>query len=331
MWTTRNSESSVNQFEKIIKKDIVLFDKQFNNVLSKKASTLYSITKYISQSSGKKIRPICTILASGLCNKITEKTNRAAILIELLHTATLVHDDIVDDAQLRRGLLSINSIWKNKIAVLTGDYFLAKGLHLAVSNQDYDILSLISETVQRIVEGELMQIEKTKQLNLTEKDYYEIISLKTATLFQCAFESGGISAFADKITLEKLKKLGLIIGILFQIRDDVLDYSDSTISGKKQGNDIQEGKINLPLLYSISNMTFFEKNQVFRILRKKRNSKKEIDLVVEIVKKYKGIDTAMHDMQKYYKQALSILQSFQSNRYKESMILLLNFLIERNK
>ena len=263
MWTTCNSKSIVNKFEKIIQKEIELFDKKFKQTLSSKGSLLYKITKYVSQSSGKKIRPICTILASGLNNNITDKTYRSAILIELLHTATLIHDDIVDDAQLRRGNLSINAVWKNKISVLTGDYFLAKGLQLAVFHKDYDILNFISEVVQEIVEGELLQIEKTKKLNLTEEDYFQIINLKTASLFQCSFKIGAISSTANKITTDNLSELGLIIGNIFQIKDDILDYQNNTLTGKQSGNDIKEGKINLPLLYALKKMNFLEKKSSF--------------------------------------------------------------------
>ena len=319
------------KFEKIIKKDINFFDKEFQNILSTKASLLYKVTKYVSHSSGKRIRPICTIIASGIVNNITEQTYRAAILIELLHTATLIHDDIVDDAQLRRGVLSINTIWKNKTAVLTGDYFLAKGLQLAVIHKDYDVLNSISEVVQKIVEGELFQIEKTKQLNLTEEDYFKIIKLKTASLFQCAFQVGGAASKADQATMLKLSTLGVIVGNLFQIKDDILDYDSTRNTGKKSGNDIEEGKINLPLLYSMQKMNFTEKNQVYRILRKKINSKKEINLVQQKVLKYQGIMKAQKMIDKNFNQAIDVLDTFENNNYKEALKLLLGFLIERNK
>jgi len=321
----------VYKFEKIIKKDINFFDKEFQNILSTKASLLYKVTKYVSHSSGKRIRPICTIIASGIVNNITEQTYRAAILIELLHTATLIHDDIVDDAQLRRGVLSINTIWKNKTAVLTGDYFLAKGLQLAVIHKDYDVLNSISEVVQKIVEGELFQIEKTKQLNLTEEDYFKIIKLKTASLFQCAFQVGGAASKADQATMLKLSTLGVIVGNLFQIKDDILDYDSTRNTGKKSGNDIEEGKINLPLLYSMQKMNFTEKNQVYRILRKKINSKKEINLVQQKVLKYQGIMKAQKMIDKNFNQAIDVLDTFENNNYKEALKLLLGFLIERNK
>ena len=321
----------MNKFEKIIQQEIKLFDKKFKQTLSAKASLLYKITKYISSSSGKKIRPICTILSSGLSGNISSKTYRSAILIELLHTATLIHDDIVDNAQLRRGNLSLNAVWKNKISVLTGDYFLAKGLQLAVLNKDYDVLNFISEVVQNIVEGELLQIEKTKKLNITEEDYFQIINYKTASLFQCSFKVGAIAAEANKNTIDSLSELGLTIGNIFQIKDDILDYQNSKKSGKQSGNDIAEGKINLPLLYALKKMNLGEKNRVYRLLRKKTNSREEIKFVQNKVLKYKGIEDSVAVMQKNYKQAINILDAFPINNYQKAIKLLLSFLIERKK
>ena len=249
-----------------IQKELDVFNQQFQAALSTKAVLLHKITNYLNKSPGKKIRPICTILSAGLINNISDKTYRGAVLVELLHTATLIHDDIVDDAQLRRSALSINTIWKNKIAVLTGDYFLAKGLKLAVQCSDYDILLLISNVVQEIVEGELIQIEKTKKLNLKEEDYYKIISLKTGSLFQTSFSIGALNANADNTKIKQLQTLGMNIGMLFQIKDDILDYSSkSLISGKSFGNDIKEGKINLPLLFSLKKMNLLEKQKVYKI------------------------------------------------------------------
>lgn len=321
----------MNKFEKIIQEEIKLFDTKFKQTLSSKASLLYRITKHVSRSSGKKIRPICTILSSGLSVNISEKTYRSAILIELLHTATLIHDDIVDDAQLRRGGLSLNAVWKNKISVLTGDYFLAKGLQLAVAHKDYDVLNLISEVVQKIVEGELLQIEKTKKLNLTEEDYFKIINLKTASLFQCSFKAGAIAAEANVSIIDNLSELGLIIGNIFQIKDDILDYDISNKSGKQLGNDIAEGKINLPLLYAIKKMNLVEKNRVYRLLRKKTTSREEITFVQNKVLKYQGIQEAEEIMEKNYRKALSILNNFPSNNYQKAIKLLLSFLIERKR
>ena len=244
----------------------------------------------------------------------------------------MVHDDIVDDAQLRRSFFSINTIWKNKISVLSGDYFLAKGLSLAVQHKDYDILQLVSETVEKIVEGELYQIEKTKKLNLKEEDYFKIIKLKTAVLFQCCFKIGGSLITNQKENFEKLEKLGLLFGMLFQIRDDILDYRIELVNtGKVSGNDIKEGKINLPLLYALEKMSIIEKNKVYRILRKKSNTKHEIQLVENLVIKHKGIDRAMVIIETYFSQAKSILLSFPESRYRVTLLLLLDFLINRTK
>ena len=319
-------------FLKNIEKEITYFDIKFKEALSTKATILHKITNYLFTSSGKKIRPICTLLAAGLIGGLNEKVYRGAVLIELIHTATLVHDDIVDDAQLRRSFFSINTIWKNKISVLSGDYFLAKGLSLAVKHKDYDILQLVSETVEKIVEGELYQIDKTKKLNLKEEDYFKIIKLKTAVLFQCCFKIGGSLITNQKENFDKLEKLGLLFGMLFQIRDDILDYRIELVNtGKVSGNDIKEGKINLPLLYALEKMSIIEKNQVYRILRKKSNTKHEIKLVENLVIKYKGIDRAMVIIETYFSQAKSILLSFPESRYRVTLLLLLDFLINRTK
>ncbi len=317
------------EFQKIIKEDVQLFDKKFKEILSTKSELLYKVTSYLSKNSGKQIRPVCAIIASGLINNITDKTYRSAILIELIHTATLVHDDIVDDAQIRRSKLSINTIWKNKIAVLTGDYFLAKGLQIAARNKDYDVLESISNVVGKIVEGELIQIDKTKKLNLKEAEYFNIIKLKTGSLFECAFELGGIAANAEKDKIKNLKELGLIIGIMFQIKDDILDYS--LFTGKKSGNDIKEGKINLPLLYSLSKMKFIEKRKSINILRRKKKSVQEIEFVFNMVKKYQGIDFAASTINRYYNQAKIIIGNFEEGKYKKSIYSLLDFLIDRTK
>ncbi len=322
----------MSDFLKIIAEDLDLFNLKFKNVLSTKASLLHKVTTYLSNSNGKKIRPICTIIAAGLANSVTEKTYRGAILIELLHTATLIHDDIVDDAQLRRSRLSINAIWKNKIAVLSGDYFLAKGLKLAVIHKDFEFLQLISNVVEQIVEGELLQIEKTRKLNLTEKDYFKIIKLKTASLFETSFHIGSVSADADLETNQMLLKLGEKIGLLFQIKDDVIDYDTKLLnSGKKSGNDIQEGKINLPLLYSLKKMNTIEKNEVYRALRRTKNTKSELIRVQNLVIKYNGIDQAELKIKQYSQEAQSLLSHFSSSRYKDAMLLLLNFLTNRSK
>ncbi len=319
-------------FLKKIEKEIIVFDKKFKNTLSTKAKLLHRVTSYLAQNPGKKIRPICTIISAGLLNNITEKTYRGAILIELLHTATLIHDDIVDDAYLRRSQLSLNAIWKNKISVLSGDYFLAKGLRLAISHKDYDILNVTSDAVEKMVEGELIQIEKTRKLNLVEKDYFEIIKLKTGVLFSASFKIGAISVTSDKNLIEKLELIGLKLGLMFQLKDDILDYNNShSISGKKSGNDIKEGKINLPLLYALKNMTLVEKNRVYKILRKKINTLDELELVQKLVKQYGGVKDTELLIQNYYSDLMKDLDDFRISKYKEALVLLLDFLIHRDR
>ena len=315
-----------------IRKELNLFNKQFKDALSTKATLLHRVTNYINKSQGKKIRPICTILSAGLINNISPQTYRGAVLVELLHTATLIHDDIVDDAQLRRSNFSINTVWKNKIAVLSGDYFLAKGLQLAVKHSDYDILSLISNVVQQIVEGELIQIEKTKKLNLNEADFYKIIKLKTGSLFETSFAIGALNSNVNKNTITDLKNLGMNIGVLFQIKDDILDYTNkSIISGKSFGNDIKEGKINLPLLFSFRQMNLIEKQKAYKILRSKNTTTHDIYIVYDLIKKYKGIEKAESVVEKFYSESKTILANFDENIYKKVLLSLLDYLIERKK
>tara|TARA_A100001011_G_scaffold395312_1_gene489950 strand:- start:1884 stop:2849 length:966 start_codon:yes stop_codon:yes gene_type:complete len=321
----------VKEFEKIIKEDINLFDKKFKNILSSKATLLYKVNSYLIKQRGKRIRPICTIIASGLANNITSQTFRAAVLIELLHTATLIHDDIVDDAHIRRSTFSINTIWKNKVAVLSGDYFLAKGLSLAVENKDYEILMFISNVVEKIVEGELLQIEKTKKLNLTEDEYFKIIKLKTASLFECAFQVGAMSNKKANPNLEQIINLGLMIGNIFQIKDDILDYRPTRFIGKNTGSDVKEGKINLPLLYALKTMPVNQKKQVFKVLRKKTNTLKEIISIQNIVINNYGIVEAENKMMSYYNNSMKILSRFEETKYKNAAKLMLKFLISRNK
>ena len=319
-------------FLKYIETELSIFDTRFKSNLSTKANLLHKITSYLSQKSGKKIRPICTILAAGLCGEIHEKTYRGAVLIELLHTATLIHDDVVDEAYLRRNQISINAMWKNKVAVLTGDYFLAKGLKLAVSSKDFDLLYLMSDVVQKIVEGELIQIEKTKKLNLIVDDYFKIIELKTGALFQSAFEAGALSVGANDHQFKIMSQLGIKIGLMFQIKDDILDYPiNSKKTGKIKGNDIKEGKINLPLLKSITKMNFNQKQNVYRILRKKSNNSDEIKYIQDLVVQYDGIQHAESLLKSYYDEIMLLLVSFKKNTYKDALLSLLNYLIVRSK
>ena len=280
----------------------------------------------------KKIRPICVILSAGLLNNLNEKIYRGAVLIELLHTATLIHDDIVDDAQLRRSKFSINTIWKNKIGVLVGDYFLAQGLKLSVKYDDFDILELVSDVVQKIVEGELIQIQKTKRLNLTEKDYYEIISLKTGALFETSFQIGSLGLKINKDQHNKLKKVGLNLGMLFQIKDDILDYtSKSFISGKSYGNDIKEGKINLPLLLALKKMTFAEKNFTYKVLRSKKTKSSDIIKVFNLIEKYKGLNNAELILNKFSEDAKKLLLTFNKNKYRDIIMSFIDYLNQRKK
>ena len=321
----------MNKFNNSLKKEIALFKEIFGKTLSTKAKLLQKVTNYITGNTGKQVRPVIVLLAAGLLVNINKKTYRGAILIELIHTATLIHDDIVDDANLRRSRLSINTIWKNKIGVLTGDYFLAKGLSLACQNKDFDILEIISNVVEKMVEGELIQINKTKTLNLKEKDYFNIIELKTASLFEASFQVGGVSAEGSDEKIKHLSKIGLKIGRLFQLQDDILDYDNSIVSGKKYGNDIQEGKINLPLLYTLKQVNLTERRNILKVLRSSKKSKKDIAIIHNLVTKYKGIEYVKKCMQADYDIVINYISFFSDSKYKKAIIELLNFIVKRKK
>ena len=315
-------------FKTNIENEIRIFNLEFKRALSNKASLLHTVTNYITKNPGKQIRPIIVLISAGLIAPPSEKTYRGAILIELIHTATLIHDDIVDDAHLRRSKLSLNAVWKNKISVLVGDYFLAKGLSLASKYKDFDTLEIISEVVEKMVEGELIQINKTRKLNLTEQDYFKIIELKTASLFEASFKIGAKSINSNKKQLIQLGKLGLIIGKIFQMKDDILDYRITPFSGKKYGKDIEEGKINLPLLYTLNKANSKEKKCILTSLRASVNNKHEIMQIFDLVKKYNGINYTEKCIVKQHDEALQILELFPNNQYKESLVSLLQFIIK---
>ena len=247
----------IEKVTKPIQKELEIFDKRYKVALSTDVKLLLKISNYILKNTGKRIRPILLLLVSKLLGEINEKTYSSCILIELLHTATLIHDDVIDDASFRRGKFSINNLWKNKIAVLAGDFLLSKGLSLGLKDNDINILAYTSKAVEKISEGEIFQIQKSRDLDLNEKDYYNIISRKTGSLFACCFQLAAVSnGIHSKKKMESLYNMGLKFGMIFQIKDDILDYSSSDITGKIMGNDLKESKINLPLLLAIKKGPF---------------------------------------------------------------------------
>lgn len=308
-----------------------LFEDKFKKSLSSNIILLDKIMHYIIKRKGKQMRPMFVFLTAKLFNKFNEKTYRAASMIELLHTATLVHDDVIDEANFRRGVFSINALWKNKVAVLVGDFLLSRGLLLAVKNKEYELLEIMSATVQDMSEGELLQIEKTRKLDITESVYYEIIRKKTASLIAACCSSGANSVEESNIMIEKMRIFGEKAGIAFQIKDDLFDYSKSTLIGKSTGIDIREQKMTLPLIYTINSVDNKLRNYIVNIIKNHNKNEKKVGEVIELVKQNGGLDYAKKIMLKFYNEALEILDDFEDNEAKKSLNLLLDYVINRKK
>ncbi len=308
-----------------------LFENKFKASLKSNVSLLDKIMYYIIKRKGKQMRPMFVFLSAKLFENITEKTYQAASMIELLHTATLVHDDIIDEANFRRGFFSINAIWKNKIAVLVGDFLLSRGLLLAVKNQAFDLLEIMSSAVQDMSEGELLQIEKARRLDITEGVYFNIIRQKTATLIAACCASGASSSGQNSATIEKMREFGEKVGIAFQIKDDLFDYTQSPLIGKPTGIDIKEQKMTLPLIYTLNSVNESTKRQIINVVKNHNNNEKKVAEVIEIVKNNNGLEYAKMKMEMYHKEALNILNEFENNEAKKSLKLLLDYVIYRKK
>ena len=288
------------------------------------------ITHYIVKRKGKQMRPMFVFLSAGLCGGINEKTHRAATLIELLHTATLVHDDVVDDSNERRGFFSINALWKNKIAVLVGDYLLSKGLLLSVEYKDFNLLSIVSEAVRVMSEGELLQIEKARKLDISEEIYYEIIRQKTASLIASCCASGAASVDASENDIKEIHHFGELIGMAFQIKDDLFDYGPEGVIGKPTGIDIKESKMTLPLIYALSKTDRSTKRHIVNIIKNHNTEDKKVKEVIDFVKANGGLEYATKKMEEYQLKAFDVLNKFQDSIYKNSLRDLVKFTIERN-
>ena len=308
-----------------------LFENKFKDSLKSNVSLLDRIMHYIIKRKGKQMRPMFVFLTAKLFGKFEENTYRAASLIELLHTATLVHDDVIDEADFRRGYFSINALWKNKIAVLVGDFLLSRGLLLAVRNEEFELLKIMSTTVQDMSEGELLQIEKARKLDITEKVYFDIIRKKTATLIAACCASGANSVGEDKNTVETMRLFGEKAGIAFQIKDDLFDYTQSTFIGKPTGIDIREQKMTLPLIYTLNNVSKKEKNNIINIVKNHHENDKKVADLIELVKENGGLNYAKNVMIEYRNEALEILNQFDDNEARRSLELLLNYVVNRKK
>ena len=322
--------SKVYEIREPISKEMEVFEEKFSKLMLSKVPLLNRITHYIIKRKGKQMRPMLIFLCSKLLSngKVNDKVYRGASVIELIHTATLIHDDVVDESNKRRGFFSINAIWKNKIAVLVGDFLLSKGMLLCIDNKDYDILDVISESVKQMSEGELLQIEKTKKLNIDEKTYFEIIQKKTASLISSCCKIAAISVTTNSNQIEKISKLGMYIGIAFQIKDDLFDYGKSRI-GKPRGIDIKQKKLTLPLIYTLNNVEKKERKWIINSLKKRNKSRTLINQIISLVKERGGLNYAIETMNRYHQLSLKELEDFQDSRYKHSLISMINYVIQR--
>lgn len=304
------------------------FETKFRASMKTRVLLLDKILNYIVKRKGKQMRPMFVFLSAGMCGRITESTFRGASLIELLHTATLVHDDVVDDANYRRGFFSVNALWKNKIAVLVGDFLLSRGLILSVEHKEFDLLEIVTHAVREMSEGELLQMEKARQLDIDEEIYYEVIRQKTASLIASCCAVGASSSGAAPEVVADMKKFGEAVGMAFQIKDDLFDYGEDEI-GKPVGIDIKEKKMTLPLIYALSKAGFWDKRRIIGIVRSESEKPKKVQEVIEFVKKSGGIDYAREKMALYYQQALAILDRYPESTYRQSLKNLVQFTIER--
>jgi octaprenyl-diphosphate synthase len=321
----------LNQIANPVKSELNQFSKLFKESLKSKVGIVDLITKYILKQKGKKIRPLLVLLSAKVVGGVNERTYRGATLVEMLHTATLVHDDVVDGAEKRRGLPSINAVWKNKVAVLMGDYLLSRGLLLSVDGEDFDFLKVVTQTVKRMSEGELLQIKKTQRLNIDEETYFRIISDKTASLLSTCCEIGAMSTSKDEQEIVAMRNFGEYLGIAFQIRDDILDYIGSTnIIGKPLGADIKDKKITLPLIYALEHSNNNEKSEIIKLV-KNGKKKENIEKVIKFVHLKNGIEYANKIAKEYAYKAKDSISIFNSSESKIALETLVDFVVERKK
>jgi len=322
----------VEQIKQPIAFEMELFEQKFQLSMSSKVALLNRITHYIVNRKGKQMRPMFVFLVAKMFanGEISERTYRGASVIELIHTATLVHDDVVDDSNRRRGFFSINALWKNKIAVLVGDFLLSKGLLLSIDNNDFDLLKIISVAVREMSEGELLQIEKARKLDITEDVYYEIIRQKTATLIAACCSLGAASVKPNSPEIETMRKFGELIGMAFQIKDDLFDYGQEKI-GKPTGIDIKEQKMTLPLIYVLNNASKKDKSWLINSIKNYNRDKKRVREVISFVIDNGGLDYAIEKMKQFQQEALQILKQYPESIYRDSLELMVSYVIDRKK
>lgn len=319
---------TIQEIREPVAEELKAFEKQFRELIRSKVFLLDTITAYIVKSKGKQVRPLFVFLSALACGGITEASRRGAGMIELLHTATLVHDDVVDDSNYRRGFFSINALWKNKIAVLVGDFLLSKGLLLSVNNNDFDLLKIVSEAVREMSEGELLQIEKARRLDITEEVYYDIIRKKTATLIASCCAVGAASAGSDEQTILKMKEFGSLTGMAFQIKDDLFDFGSEDV-GKPLGIDIKEKKMTLPLIHALSKGSWLEKRKIIYMVKNESDRPEKVREIIAFVKNKGGLEYAETKMKEFASRALEILEILPDSTAKSRLADLVAFTINR--
>lgn len=324
-------KKAVERIKAPIAEEMKLFETKFYQSMKSNVPLLDRITHYIVRRKGKQMRPMFVFLTAKMTGQFQERTYRAASLIELIHTATLVHDDVVDDSDMRRGFFSLNALWKNKIAVLVGDYLLSKTLILSTENEDFDLLKVVSVAIKEMSEGELLQIEKARKLDITEEVYFEIIRQKTATLIAACCEAGARSVSASDEICKKMNRFGELVGMAFQIKDDLFDYTSSDIIGKPVGIDIKEQKMTLPLIHVLNKVSKEEKNWLINSVKRYNKDKKRVGEVIRFVKANGGLEYTHQTMEQFSSAALAILDDFQPSEYKDSLVTMVNYVMEREK
>jgi len=321
---------NLEEIKKPIAAELETFEAKFKASMQSSVPLLDRITHYIVKRKGKQIRPMFVFLSASLCGGITEATYRGAALVELLHTATLVHDDVVDNSYERRGFFSVNALWKNKIAVLVGDFLLSKGLLLSINNGDFGLLKIVSDAVKQMSEGELLQIEKARRLDIDEAVYYEVIRQKTASLIASCCSCGAASAGADPEIVEKMRLFGEKVGIAFQIKDDLFDFGIDDV-GKPLGNDIKEKKITLPLIYALNKVGSSEKRRIINLVKNHNEESDKVSEVIDFVRNSGGLAYAQSRMEAYQQEAFSILNDLPEHNSRNSLQQLVRFTTERKK
>lgn len=313
-----------------IAEELKIFERYFRDAMRNKVALLDRITYYIVKRKGKQMRPMFVFLAAKICGGVTDATYVGASMIELLHTASLVHDDVVDESHERRGFFSINALWKNKIAVLVGDYLLSQGLLIALKSKQFQLLEIISEAVQAMSEGELLQMEKARRLDIKESIYYDVIRGKTASLIAASCAAGAASTTRDEHTVETMRLFGEKIGMAFQIRDDLFDYGTDNI-GKPKGIDIKEKKMTLPLIYALDNSKRKERKHIINLVKRHNNNPEKVQEVIEYVLASGGIEYTRKVMDRYKEEAFELLHELPYSSARVSMEELVNFVVERKK